>query len=223
MPAFGETRICPICGKSFPPASEHSLTDGKGHLVCSPHCSTAAYMERQKRKQEARERAKQRQAEKTAAERQNKKAEEKPVKAAEGKPKYRKPVFVCAQDGTHLKRYPSVSEASRATGYSTGQISNICRGEYRSKGEFTFRYEHEEDIVPRPRKKRENIGARKAVLQYTKDGQLVARHGSITEAASAVGSCMSSVSKCCNGFANEANGFVFRFESELSEFEKLKG
>ncbi len=48
------------------------------------------------------------------------------------------------------------------------------------------------------------------VLQYTLDGELVARYGSLKEAARAVGKGESTISLCLSGKGKTAGGFVWK-------------
>lgn len=54
----------------------------------------------------------------------------------------------------------------------------------------------------------------KAVIQYTKDGEFVARYGSINEAGRAVGTTANNISKCCHGKPHHHTiaGYVWKFE-----------
>ena len=51
----------------------------------------------------------------------------------------------------------------------------------------------------------------KGVLQYTVEGEFVARYGSIAEASAATGVARSLIRNCAEGKARRAKGFVFRF------------
>lgn len=56
--------------------------------------------------------------------------------------------------------------------------------------------------------------ARKAVLQFTKDGQFIARYDSGKDASRATGANHSHILECCNGKRYKTvNGFVWKFES----------
>jgi hypothetical protein len=179
-------------------------------------------MERKKRKEEARERAKQRKAEKQAAKRASKKAEKKTEKATEEKSKYRKPVCICQKDGTIVKRCPSISAASRETGYSTSEISHICRGISKASGDYTFVYENEEDITPRVYTRDYSL-SEKPVVQFTKDGEYVARYKSALDAANVINVSRSSVSRGCNNPNKIVNGLKFMFESDYNKINQEKG
>ena len=61
-----------------------------------------------------------------------------------------------------------------------------------------------------------------AVICLTKDGDFVARYGSINEAAMAVGCCHSNIARCCRHEPHHFSikGFVWLFENEYLEQQK---
>lgn len=50
------------------------------------------------------------------------------------------------------------------------------------------------------------------VLQYTKDGKLVARFRGISYASRILGIHQGNISNCCSGRHKSAGGFVWRYE-----------
>lgn len=62
----------------------------------------------------------------------------------------------------------------------------------------------------------DNSKCSKSVIQLTKDGQFVARWGSISDAARNVGSTYKTISRCCNHRPNfkSAVGYIWIFETE---------
>lgn len=55
--------------------------------------------------------------------------------------------------------------------------------------------------------------ARKPVLQFTKDGEFVARFESVREAAKSINAQIMKISNCCNGWSKSSHGFVWKFEN----------
>ncbi len=207
-------RTCPICKKVFYPSSQHSLTDGRGNLVCSCHCSSVAYERRQKKK-----RIKDEYEEHCDNQRKYQEKYRKKKSGEKRKPRYMKPVNVIKKaDGSIMARHPSVRAASEATGISTTMISQVCRGEAQMRGDYTFAYAEQQQqtngkaIWDRP--------TVKAVLQFDQWGNLIARHDSQKAAAFSTGVSQASVSLCCRHKQYQAGGFTFMFESE---YEKEKG
>jgi len=52
----------------------------------------------------------------------------------------------------------------------------------------------------------------KPVIQYDKQGKLIARYDSITEAALAVGGWNENICQCCKGKKKSSSGFIWRYE-----------
>lgn len=64
-------------------------------------------------------------------------------------------------------------------------------------------------------KSKDNLDQSKMVLQCTKDGELVAEYGSLTEASKQTGIDLSILSKCCNkkyGYKS-AGGYIWKFKN----------
>lgn len=58
----------------------------------------------------------------------------------------------------------------------------------------------------------------RAVVQFTKDGEFVARYRSLVEASKCTGTCNTSISGCAgNGRLKSAGGFIWIFEKDLLE------
>jgi hypothetical protein len=134
--AWYEEQQCPICGKMFSPAPQHSLTDGHGNFVCSPHCSEEARKRSEKffdcEKYDEQERARKR---------------EEYRKAREGKEintsRAIKPVLIFDENGTFIRKALTQKAASIITGVSASTVSKICNGLQESCNGFSFRYEQE--------------------------------------------------------------------------------
>jgi hypothetical protein len=135
-------RQCPVCGKMFWAASMHSLTDGNGNLVCSCHCSTAAYEQRKQKKEERRKRLEQKQDDREREEALQWYYAHKGKKLSPGM-RTPSPVEMIKKTGEVMKRYPTMGEASKDTGFSINYISRVCRGLSVTKGDYTFKYANE--------------------------------------------------------------------------------
>jgi uncharacterized protein YerC len=187
------------------------LTDGRGNLVCSCHCSSVAYERRQKKK-----RIKDDFDEHCDNQRKYQEKCRKKKSGEKRKPRYTKPVNVIKKaDGSIMARHPSVRAASEATGISTTTISQVCRGEVEMRGDYTFAYaEQQQDTGGNAIWDRPTI---KAVVQLDLRGNLIARHGSQKAAALSTGVSQASVSLCCRHKQYQSNGFIFMFEQEYEE------
>ena len=63
----------------------------------------------------------------------------------------------------------------------------------------------------------------KPVLQYSTDGELVARYNSLYDAAKKIGSSTTCISMCCRGQQHTAKGFIWKYaEKEKKDAKKSK-
>lgn len=53
----------------------------------------------------------------------------------------------------------------------------------------------------------------KVVLQYSKDGELIATYKSVTEAAKTLGLRDDGISRVANGFSKTCGGFIWKYEN----------
>lgn len=197
-------KICPECGKEFPVYPDfHSLRNEHGEFVCSPKCSTAAWKREQQRIQEA------------LAEEERLYLEAMRTKKP---PNNRKAVQICDKQGNVIRRFNSICEASRETGWSVPMIHQVCNGVSRIVGDHTFRYDDPQYRKPyQPPKKRDRSYMCKKIVQLTLDGEFVALHPSGLEAAKAVGCSKGTIFNCCSGRLKKVKGFIFMRESEYNK------
>lgn len=140
--AWYEEQKCPICGKMFTPAPQHSLTDGHGHFVCSPHCSESARkadegkmkIDYEKCLSEDKERERKRSA-------YQKKKRVEPLNRSG----HVKSILIYDSKGNFIKKVESQKTAADHTGVSKSRVSMICNGMCESCNGFSFRYE--DDIM----------------------------------------------------------------------------
>ena len=62
--------------------------------------------------------------------------------------------------------------------------------------------------------KLQTIKFKKVILQYTKDGDFVAKYWSLKEAAESVCGSISAISRCCSGELKQSSGYVWRYAKE---------
>jgi hypothetical protein len=53
--------------------------------------------------------------------------------------KYAMPVIQCDLNGNEIERYKSMNDAARATGVRSGNISNNCKGYYKTAGGYIWK------------------------------------------------------------------------------------
>lgn len=102
--------------------------------------------------------------------------------------------------------FPSLTEASKATGIAKSTISKACRGMARSAGGFAWKYSHL-DIEPYLKVKNG-----KAVLQFHKNGTYMREYASISEAGRVTGINISNISQVCLNKRKTAGGYKWKFK-----------
>lgn len=121
-------------------------------------------------------------------------------------------------NGVFITEYKSVREASENTGCQRSQIIAVCKKKYarKSSGGYLWVYKDEYD----PNKKYSYFAtfkevAKKPVLQFTLEGQLIAEYESIQEA------CRknkfngdSYISEVCKGRRKQYKGYVWKYKNE---------
>lgn len=116
-------------------------------------------------------------------------------------------------DGTFIKTWVSVSEASQKTGI--GHIDACCRGDRNSAGEYKWQYVDAKVVRRHTYRKRKtnNVSNRQEVEQYTKANIKVNEYTSITEAASNTGISRKNISNMLIGVSKSAGGYIWRYKN----------
>lgn len=112
-----------------------------------------------------------------------------------------------SMSGAKIENYPSIAEASRATGITASNISSACAGKLYSAGGFRWSYSGEplSDCQP-------TSGSKKAVLQFDLNGNFMARYESISAAARAVNGSVSSIAAACKGQLKTSKKSIWKYE-----------
>lgn len=115
---------------------------------------------------------------------------------------------VCQYDkkGGLLNEYESISEASKSTQISFGNISQCCNKKLKTAGGYVWRFKGESFSNPTTRKDA------KKVIQYTLTGAYVAEFYSTTDAYKKTGISYSGIYNCCNGKYEQSGGFKWKFK-----------
>lgn len=124
-----------------------------------------------------------------------------------------KSVLQFSLDGDFLRRWHSVNEIERETGYSATNISGCCnfrRGRRTVEG---FIWIHEDYFLENGLDLSRYVAgtSAKPVLQISKDGQVIKEHSSAR--AAEIGSDFSyrNISQVCNGEKKTHLGFIWKF------------
>ena len=117
--------------------------------------------------------------------------------------------------GDLMMVFESATEAARQTDTQQSKITEVCKGNRRTAGNYQWRYDDANidklDAVPMP------SCSKKKVAQYTKDGVFVAQYDSFKAAAAAVGGTSSAISRICSGAPNlhTHKGFVWKIVDDI--------
>ena len=121
---------------------------------------------------------------------------------------YTKTVYVYDMDGNYIAEYPSVNEASEATGVHPSTIGHITNGRDAYSNGYVFRYYKADKIEPTPYTQ----NPRKIeVHQYSLDGKYIASYPSYSAGARAVGlSYGNAIRKSCLNHETISGGYQWR-------------
>lgn len=130
-----------------------------------------------------------------------------------------RPVRQYSLQGEWLMSFDSACEAARQTGTQRGKITECCKGNRRTAGEYQWRYEDlgldKVDPVPMPSCKK------KKVAQYDLNGNLLGVYESYKAAARAVDGTSSAISRICAGAPglHTHKGFVWKIVDDIVQQE----
>lgn len=123
----------------------------------------------------------------------------------------RKPVYQYSLSGDLIKKWNSIADVERETGYRGSSITSACKGRIKQSYGFIWSREEKEQsyfsgstLLGSKRKNR-------PVLQFSKEGEFIKKWPSATEAARKLGFDSSSISKACRGKTTFYKGFIWKF------------
>ena len=123
----------------------------------------------------------------------------------------RKPVYQYSLSGDLIKKWNSIADVERETGYRGSSITSACKGRIKQSYGFIWSREEKEQsyfsgstLLGSKRKNR-------PVLQFSKEGEFIKKWPSATEAARKFGFDSSSISKACRGKTTFYKGFIWKF------------
>lgn len=120
--------------------------------------------------------------------------------------------------GEYIQTFESISEASTILDISIGNIVTCLKRRTQSAGNYIWRYHGEEPPLPYINTVKDNhkwSSNKKAVDQYTKDGQYITTYSSAHDAARAIGKQNSNhISECCLGKRKTAGGYIWKYSKD---------
>ena len=131
----------------------------------------------------------------------------------------KRPVRQYNLQGTLMMTFESATEAARQCGCDQSKITEVCKGNRKTAGEYQWRYD-ELQIEQLPPVSMPSC-TKKRVAQFTKDGELLATYESFREAAKAVEGTSSAISRICSGAKglHTHKGFVWKIVDEIVQEE----
>jgi NUMOD4 motif/NUMOD1 domain len=136
-------------------------------------------------------------------------------KVQRNKDNFGKKVTQYQMNGKRVSVFPTINDASKATGITTSQISNVVSKRRKSAGGFYWEQGfgpatidlslHEYGEVLRAKR------MQKPVKQYSKDGRYLQTFVSVKVAASAVGVSKSSLNGALNGKQKNSGGYKWEY------------
>ncbi len=122
-------------------------------------------------------------------------------------------------DGKWMMSFDSATEAARQTGAQQGKITECCKGNRRTAGNYQWRYEDQniEELPPVPLPS----CTKKKVAQYDLNNNLIAIYDSYREAARAVDGTSSAISRICSNTPglHTHKGFVWKIVEDIVQQE----
>lgn len=117
--------------------------------------------------------------------------------------------------GEWMMDFESAAEAARQCDCQQSKITEVCQGNRKTAGNYQWRYV-DSDIKSLPAVNLPSC-TKKAVAQYTVDGQLVAIYESYSAAAKAVNGTSSAISRICSNTPglHTHKGFVWKIVEDI--------
>lgn len=116
-----------------------------------------------------------------------------------------------SKDGMFIKTWDSMNSAEKELGFDVSAIARACKGEQKLSYGFIWRYADEE-LTEEYIKWCNSSSRKRAVVQYSLDGEFIRIYDSVTDACNTIGTnSTTSISACCNGKRNKAFGFIWRY------------
>lgn len=120
------------------------------------------------------------------------------------------------KNGNFVKEYESLTAASIETGIDLCIIVMACKGEYRTAGNYIWRYANEELTEEHLAwcNMLSSDSLKKKVNQYLRDGTFICTYDSIEEAHLKTGINRNCIAVCCRGEGKTAGNYLWRFSNE---------
>ena len=119
------------------------------------------------------------------------------------------PVYQYDLQGNFIAGYAGQAEASRMTGISQSEISNVCNGKSNVAGGYLWRKKHFDKIDACIEYKK--FVRNRAVLQYDKQHNIIKEWKSVADISKELGFRAATIRACCSGQISISHGFIWKY------------
>lgn len=137
-------------------------------------------------------------------------------KRAEGVRKYyaknKRPVLQYDLDGNFIKEWESAVDAGKEIKISYSDINRACKKENLTSAGFQWRYKEGEIKDKINKYVKPESASNKAIIQLTKENEIIKEYKSIMDASRQTGVLNSSIQNCLSGRSQSAGGYKWKLK-----------
>lgn len=130
--------------------------------------------------------------------------------------KYARPVYQFRNDGSFVKEFPSIKDAAEAIGGDRGTLTNACK-HTKVKSAYGYQWRYKDDI-PMPENGIDvyvqELGPRKTVLQYSKEGEFIREWHCAKDAADYYKLNRNTIYMALAGRKETVKGYIWKYKIE---------
>jgi group I intron endonuclease len=117
----------------------------------------------------------------------------------------KKTVYKYNLDGSLNTTFEDLTLAGNSINVRKQDISRACWSVNNTLGGYLWSYDHKEPFIV------ESDNRKKQVIQYSLDGNVLARYNSVADASKISGLSKTCISRCCRGEREQSGGFLWRY------------
>jgi len=118
---------------------------------------------------------------------------------------FKKTVYQYNLDGTLINSFEDLTLAAVSINVTKKNISKACWNVNHTLGGYLWSYEFKEKFIPEPDSRK------KEVIQYSLNGNVLARYISASEASRKTGISKTCITRCCRGEREQSGGFLWKY------------
>ena len=119
---------------------------------------------------------------------------------------FKKTVYQYNLDGSLNTTFEDLTTAGNSIDVRKQDICRACWNVNNTLGGFLWSYEFKEKFIP------ESDNRKKEVIQFSLDGNVLARYISVAEASKISGLSKTCISRCCRGEREQSGGFIWSYK-----------